>query len=92
MFTHYNFCNIFGKFFIAMVVQKHSIRSIIESKKDIMGEISSVQLNPPRAQINIQAMTKILSSFKTLKWVDETLKADKENPSVPTALILCYHT
>jgi hypothetical protein len=49
-----------------MVVQKHSIRSIIESKKEIMGEISGVQLNPPRAQTNIQGMTKILSSFKTL--------------------------
>jgi hypothetical protein len=43
MFTHCNFCNIFGKFFIAMVVQRHSIRSIIECKIRIMGEISGVQ-------------------------------------------------
>jgi hypothetical protein len=44
IFTHCNFCSIFGKFFIAMVVQKHSIRSIIESKMRIMGEISGVQI------------------------------------------------
>jgi hypothetical protein len=50
-----------------MVVQKHSIRSKIVSKKEIMGEISGAQLNPPRAQTNIQGMTKILSSFTTLK-------------------------
>jgi hypothetical protein len=75
-----------------MVVQKHSIRSIIESKKEIMGEISGVQLNPPRPQTNIQGITNILSSFKTLKRVYETLKADKENPSVPTILILFHHT
>jgi hypothetical protein len=49
-----------------MVVQKHSIRSIIESKKEIMGEISSVHLNPPRAQTSIKEMTKILKSLKTL--------------------------
>jgi hypothetical protein len=50
-----------------MIIQKHSIISIIESKMRIMGEISGVQLNPPRPQTNIQGMTKILSSFKTLK-------------------------
>jgi hypothetical protein len=57
-----------------------------------MGEISGVQLNPPRSQTNIQGMTKILSSFKTLQWVDKTLKADKENPSVPIVLTLFHHT
>jgi hypothetical protein len=51
-----------------MVFQRHSIRSIIESKIRIMGEISGVQpLNSPRAKSNIQGMTEILSSFKTLK-------------------------
>ena len=34
--------------------------SIIESKKAIVGEISGVHLNPPRAQTNILEMTKIL--------------------------------
>ena len=50
MFTHCNFCNIFGKLYIAMVVQKHYIMSIIESKREIMGEITDVHLNPPRVQ------------------------------------------
>jgi hypothetical protein len=33
-----------------MVVQKHSIISIIESKREIVREISHVHLNPPRVQ------------------------------------------
>jgi hypothetical protein len=37
MFTYCNFCNIFGKLYIAMVVQKHLKMSIIESKKGICG-------------------------------------------------------
>jgi hypothetical protein len=50
MFTYCNFCNIFEKFYIAMVVQKHLIMSIIESKRKIVGEITDVHLNPPRVQ------------------------------------------
>jgi hypothetical protein len=50
MFTYCNFCNIFGKFYIAMVVQKHLIMSIIESKREIVGEIIDVHLNPARVQ------------------------------------------
>jgi hypothetical protein len=34
-----------------MVVQKHSIRSIIESKMRILGEINIVQINPPKSPI-----------------------------------------
>jgi hypothetical protein len=45
MFIHCNFYNIFWKFEIAMVVQKHSIISIIESKSGIVEEINFVQLN-----------------------------------------------
>jgi hypothetical protein len=33
-----------------MVVQKHLIMSIIESKREIVGEITDVHLNPPRVQ------------------------------------------
>jgi hypothetical protein len=32
-----------------MLVQKHSIISIIESKREIVGEINGVQLNPPKS-------------------------------------------
>jgi hypothetical protein len=34
-----------------MVVQKHSIVSIIESKRGIVEEIYNVQLNPPKSKI-----------------------------------------
>jgi hypothetical protein len=34
-----------------MVVQKHSIRSIIESKMRILGEINNIQINPPKSPI-----------------------------------------
>jgi hypothetical protein len=32
-----------------MVVQKHLIISIIERKREIVGEINDVQLNPPKS-------------------------------------------
>jgi hypothetical protein len=35
-----------------MVVQKHSIRSIIESKMRILGEIDNVQINPLESPID----------------------------------------
>jgi hypothetical protein len=35
-----------------MVVQKHSIRSIIKSKIRILGEIDNVQINPPKSPID----------------------------------------
>jgi hypothetical protein len=34
-----------------MVVQKHSIISIIESKRGIVAEINIVQLDPPKSPI-----------------------------------------
>jgi hypothetical protein len=37
MFTYCKFCNIFGKFYIATVVQKDLKMSIIESKKGNCG-------------------------------------------------------
>jgi hypothetical protein len=50
-----------------MVVQKHSIISIIESKRGIVEEINIVQLNSPKSPIKQKEMIKILKFTKTQK-------------------------
>jgi hypothetical protein len=77
-----------------MVVQKHSIISIIESKRGIVEEINIVQLNPPKSPIKHKEMIKSFKFTQDPKisvWNTNT-PSDKENPSVPTDLILFHHT
>jgi hypothetical protein len=47
-----------------MIVQNHSIRSIIEGKMRILGESNIVQLNPPKSPIEHK---EVIERFKFIQ-------------------------